>query len=74
MMAERSGKKAEIRIENVKEDYEPVTDVRDVSVFVEHARESIRAVSHSTKSVVRRTSSFRVGLSSRLYRYSDEVG
>lgn len=62
MMAERSRKKAETRIENVREDYEPVTDVRDVSSFVEHARESIRLISHSTKSVVRRVTSFRAGL------------
>lgn len=62
MMAERSRKKAEIRIENIKEDYEPITDVRDVSSFVEHARESIRSMNHSTKSVVRRVVSCRAGL------------
>ena len=62
MMAERSRKKAEIHIENIREDYEPVVDARDVSLFVEHARESIRSVNHSTKSVVRRVSSYRVGL------------
>ena len=64
MMAERSRKKAEIRVENIREEYEPVDDVRDVASFVEHARESIRGVNHSTKSVVRRVVSFRVGLSS----------
>lgn len=64
MMAERSRKKAEIRIENIKEDYEPVTDIRDVSSFVEHARESIRMISHSTKSVVRRIASVRCGMMS----------
>lgn len=64
MMAERSSKKAEIRMENIKEDYEPIEDVRDVSLFVEHARDSIRGVNHSTKSVIRRVNSLRVGLSS----------
>lgn len=54
MMAERSRKKAAIRIEKVKEEYEPIEDVRDVELFVEHARESIRGVNHSTRSVVRR--------------------
>ena len=54
MMAERSRKKAAIRAENVKEEYEPIVDVRDVETFVEHARESIRGVNHSTKSVIRR--------------------
>ncbi|MCJ1460314.1 hypothetical protein MMC28_010693 [Mycoblastus sanguinarius] len=64
MMAERSRKKAEIRAENIRDDYEPVEDVSDVSSFVEHARESIRGVSHSTKSVIRRATGFRVGTSS----------
>ena len=60
MMAERSRKKAEIRSENISEDYEPVEDVRDVSTFFEHARESIRGINHSTKSVIRRVASARV--------------
>ena len=64
MMAERSRKKAEIRNENIREDYEPVEDVREVSTFAEHARESIRSVNHSTKSVIRRCTSIRVGVSS----------
>ena len=64
MMAERSRKKAELRSENIREDYEPVEDVRDVSTFVEHARESIRSISHSTKSVIRRVAGVRVGSSS----------
>ena len=34
MMAERSEKKAEIRVEKVKEEYEPVDDVMEVEVFV----------------------------------------
>ena len=64
MMAERSRKKAELRSENIREDYEPVEDVRDVSTFVEHARESIRGINYSTKSVIRRTNSVRVCSSS----------
>ena len=60
MMAERSRKKAEIRSENIREDYEPVEDVRDVSAFFEHARESIRGINHSTKSVIRRVASVRI--------------
>lgn len=63
MMAERSRTKAELRSENIKEDYEPVEDVRDVSTFVEHARDSIRGINHSTKSVIRRVASVRVGSS-----------
>ena len=64
MMAERSRKKAELRSENIREDYEPVEDARDVSTFVEHARESIRGINHSSKSVIRRVASVRVGSSS----------
>lgn len=60
MMAERSRKKADIRSENVREDFEPVEDVRDVSAFFAHARESIRGINHSTKSVIRRVASVRV--------------
>ena len=66
MMGERSRKKAELRSENIREDYEPVEDVRDVSTFVEHARESIRSINHSTKSIMRRVTSVRTGSSSML--------
>lgn len=59
MMEERSRKKAEIRTENIKEQYEPVEDVRDVESFVGHAREALRGVNHSTKSVMRRVANIR---------------
>ena len=65
MMAERSRKKAEIRSENIQEEYEPVEDVKEILTFMEHARDSIRGIDHSTKSVIRRTNSMRVGLSSQ---------
>ena len=64
MMAERSRKKAEIRAENVREEYVPVENVREVSSFVDHARESIRSIDHSTKSVTRRVIALRLGHSS----------
>lgn len=59
MMAERSRKKAEIRVENIKEQYEPIDDIKDVESFVGHARESIRGVNHSVKSVTRRVANVR---------------
>jgi len=59
MMAERSEKKAEIRVEKVKEEYEPVDDVKDVELFVGHATEMVRGVNHSTKSVIRRVDRIR---------------
>ncbi|KAI9874076.1 MAG: hypothetical protein M1830_010222 [Pleopsidium flavum] len=58
MMAERSRKKGELRAEKVKEEYEPV-DVKDVELFVSHAREMVRGVNHLTKSVIRRVNKIR---------------
>lgn len=59
MMAERSRRKSEIRGEKIKEDFKPVDDVREVEDFVSHARETIRGVNHSTKSVTRRAINIR---------------
>ncbi|KAL8955010.1 MAG: hypothetical protein Q9183_006830, partial [Haloplaca sp. 2 TL-2023] len=59
MMEERSQKKAETRTEKIKEEYEPVDDVRDVESFVGHARDALRGVNHSTKSIMRRVSNIR---------------
>ena len=57
MMAERSRKKAEIRSENIRDEYEPIDDVKDVEQFVGYARETLRPVHHATKSVIRRLTS-----------------
>ncbi|KAI6286718.1 hypothetical protein MCOR27_001636 [Pyricularia oryzae] len=54
MMEQRSRLKAETRAEKVREELEPLDDVREVSQFVDHALEMVRGVSHSTKSVARR--------------------
>ncbi len=72
MMAERSRKKAEIRAEKVKEEYEPVDDVRDVELFVSHAREMVRGVNHLTKSVIRRVNRFRNTSSGKMVKSSTE--
>ncbi|KAL8663575.1 MAG: hypothetical protein Q9202_003763 [Teloschistes flavicans] len=61
MMEERSRKKAETRTDNIKEQYEPVEDVRDVESFVSHARDALRGVNHATKSILRRVSNIRNG-------------
>ncbi|GAO19566.1 hypothetical protein UVI_02039170 [Ustilaginoidea virens] len=53
-MEQRTKLKVETRIETIKEEYEPVQDVREVEKFVDHAREMVRSVSYSTKSVTRR--------------------
>lgn len=55
MMEQRSKLKAETRAEKVREELEPLEDLREVEQFVDHARENVRSVNHSTKSVARRT-------------------
>ncbi|KZL63545.1 vps9 domain protein [Colletotrichum incanum] len=60
MMEQRSNLKAETRAEKVREEYEPVKDVREVEQFVDHAREMVRSVNYSTKSVARRVNSIAV--------------
>jgi hypothetical protein len=59
MIEQRSKLKAETRIEKVREEYEPVEDVRDVEQFVDHARDMVRSLNYSTKSVARRTNTMR---------------
>ncbi|KAF7562034.1 hypothetical protein G7046_g2108 [Stylonectria norvegica] len=54
MMEQRTLLKAETRSERVREEYEPVEDVREVEQFVNHAREMVRSVNYSTKSATRR--------------------
>ncbi|KAK6066469.1 hypothetical protein SCUP515_10655 [Seiridium cupressi] len=55
MIEQRSKLKAETRAENIHEEYEPLEDVREVEQFVDHARDMVRSVNFSTKSVARRT-------------------
>jgi ankyrin repeat protein len=59
MMEQRSKLKAEARIETVREEYEPVDDIQDVEQFVEHARDMVRSVNYSTKSLARRANTMR---------------
>lgn len=53
-MEARTVLKAETRSEKVRDEYEPVEDVREVEQFVNHAQEMIRSVNYSTKSASRR--------------------
>ncbi|RDL42191.1 Uncharacterized protein BP5553_02170 [Venustampulla echinocandica] len=61
MMEQRSKLKAETRVEKVREEYEPIEDIRDVEQFVDHARDMVRSVNNSTKSVARRANMLRTG-------------
>ncbi|KAG6120274.1 hypothetical protein E4U13_006770 [Claviceps humidiphila] len=54
VMEQRTKLKVETRIEKIKEEYEPVRDIREVEQFVNHARDTVRSVSYSTKTVTRR--------------------
>lgn len=67
-MEQRSRLMVESRAEKIREEYEPVEDVREVEQFVNHAREVVRSVSYSTKSVTRRANN--VGLATSGERYS----
>ncbi|KAL9062545.1 MAG: hypothetical protein Q9157_008830, partial [Trypethelium eluteriae] len=64
MIAERSNRKAETRAENVKDEYDAIAmpDVRDVELFVAHARDQVRGIHHATRSLLRRTTALRTGL------------
>ena len=66
MMEQRSKLKAETRAEKVRDELEPVEDVREVEQFVDHAREMVRGVNHSTKSVARRANAIGVAAAGEL--------
>ncbi|KAM4067006.1 vacuolar sorting protein 9 (VPS9) domain-containing protein [Hirsutella rhossiliensis] len=53
-MEQRTRLKVETRTEKIKEEYEPVEDVREVEQFANHAKDMVRSVGYSTKSVTRR--------------------
>lgn len=60
MMEQRSKLKAETRAEKVREEMEPLEDMREVEQFVDHARDMVRSVNYSTKSVARRSNAVSV--------------
>jgi hypothetical protein len=64
-MEHRTKLKVEARIERIKEEYEPVRDMREVEQFVNHAREMVRGVSYSTKSVSRRANGLGLAVSGK---------
>lgn len=55
MMEQRSKLKAETRAEKVRDEMEPLERASEVEQFVNHAREMVRSVHYSTRSVARRT-------------------
>jgi hypothetical protein len=63
MLAQRSVRKAELRVERLREEFAPIYDVREVELFVQHARENVRSLHHASKSVLRRTNKLRMASS-----------
>ena len=59
MMADRSRRRIEIRPDNIREEYEPVTDMRSVESFVAYARDSVRGVDQNLKALVRNVANIR---------------
>ncbi|OIW35411.1 hypothetical protein CONLIGDRAFT_566049 [Coniochaeta ligniaria NRRL 30616] len=55
MMEQRSKLKAETRAEKVRDEMEPLEEANEVEQFVDHARDMVRSVHYSTRSVARRT-------------------
>ena len=53
MLTERSKRKAEARVDNIRDDYEPVTDTQEVENFVAFAKDQVRGVTSATKKVIR---------------------
>jgi hypothetical protein len=60
MMEQRSKLKAQARIETVRDEYEPISDVRDVEQFVNHARDMVRGVNLSIKKVARAANTVKI--------------
>ncbi|KAI1386815.1 VPS9 domain-containing protein [Hypoxylon trugodes] len=60
MMEQRSRLKADTRAEKVRDELEPLEDIREVEQFVDHARDMVRSVNYSTKSVARRANAIGV--------------
>lgn len=66
MMTKRSKLKAATRIDKVREEYEPIEEVRDVERFIDHAREMVRSTNQATKSVSRRVNGVRTAANGKI--------
>ncbi|KAI9158854.1 hypothetical protein HJFPF1_06853 [Paramyrothecium foliicola] len=61
MMEQRTKLKLETRVEKIRDEFEPMLDAREVEQFVNHAKEMVRSVSQSAKSVTRRANNVALG-------------
>jgi hypothetical protein len=53
LLSERTKRKAEARLENLKDDYEPITDTHGVENFVAHARDQVKGVTGAVRRTIR---------------------
>ena len=58
-LIERCKRKAEIRNEKIREEFTPVEDVREVEVFMSHAKDAVRSINFACRSITRRATVIR---------------
>ncbi|KAF8459031.1 hypothetical protein BGX38DRAFT_1151295 [Terfezia claveryi] len=61
-LIDRSKRKTEIRNENIREEYSPVEDIREVEVFVTHAKDAVRSITYAFRSITRRATVIRTAI------------
>lgn len=61
-LIDRSRRKAEIRNEHIGEEYSPVEDIREVEVFVSHAKDAVRSITYAFRSITRRATVIRTAI------------
>ena len=64
-MEQRTKLMVESRLEKIRDEYEPIEDMREVEQFVNHARELVRSVNYATKSVTRRANNVSLAFSGK---------
>lgn len=74
LMIERSKKKAEARMERIREDFTPIEDIKDVEMFVSFAKDSVRSINFACRSVTRRATALRYSLFGRSFACARGVG
>lgn len=62
-LIDRSRKKAEARNDRIREEFLPISDIREVEMFVSFAKDSVRSINYACRSVTRRATVVRTTLS-----------
>ncbi len=65
-MEARSKLKAQARIETVRDEYEPISELRDAEQFVNHARDQVRGVNMSIKRVARTANLLKISYTGKI--------